>query len=161
MALLLLVSLQCCTGAESTLCRVDHRHITHGAGAPMCMCAGPFSAPEQVPGWAWRQQPLRILPHKPQIHPKKGSIFTEIWAAHVLNHLQPASPAYPLVDRHCGANTAKWGEGLSSNTLSPLFRAGAGARMGVATPTTANFTARAQRSSKKKGSSSPHSGQPT
>ena len=91
------------------------------AAAPMGIHSRPFSAPEQVPGWAWRQQPLRILPHKPQIHPQKGSIFTEIWAVHVLSHLQPASSASIVVGTHCGTNAAKWGEGLSSNSLSPLL----------------------------------------
>ena len=39
----------------------------------------------------------------------------------MINHLQPVSSASLLVGTHCGANAVKWGEGQTSNTLSPLL----------------------------------------
>ena len=52
---------------------------------------------------------------------KNGLYFTAFWAVHVINHLQPVSSASLLVGTHCGTNAAKWGEGQTSNTLSPLL----------------------------------------
>ena len=50
-----------------------------------------------------------------------GLYFTAFWAVHVINHIHPVSSASPLVGTHCGTNAAKWGEGQTSNTLSPLL----------------------------------------
>jgi len=52
---------------------------------------------------------------------KNGLYFTAFWAVHVINHIQPVSFASLLVGTRCGTNAAKWGEGQTSNTLSPLL----------------------------------------